>query len=275
MRLIAHCAHAAAILALTAAFASPAEAQTIRTYGDTQPSGNSGGQSSSGSSAQGWYPGMPVPQQDSGGQQQQQPAGQQQKQAGAQESEGESKIGPSHRITIFSGKTGGADQPRTTLDLAVDQLYRGVIPGTRDSVSHLARAAKKGAKAGTPNRLTWVGFRPADEYTRVFFQTAREPDYTIRRSQDPALIEIKVENTKIAARNFSRFIDTSYFNRNVELIEADQVDRDTVKIVIKLETFEQPTVRNDGQFVYFDFPHDSPAKQAGEDAVADQADDQQ
>lgn len=267
MRLIRHLASAALLTILIVAFVSPASAQQIRRYGDSN-SGNSSnsasGQSSASGGAKAWYPGMPVPQQSGGGEQR--AASQQQGGEGGEAgAEGEEKLTTSHRITIFSGKKQSPNSPRTTLDLAVDQLYRGVIPGTRDDVAHLSSAKKDGASESKTNQLTWLGFRPSDKHTRVFFQTARKADYHIRRKQNPPVIEITVKNTKLSARNFSRFIDTSFFKRNVKRVEAKKVDSSTVEIIIELDKFEQPTVRQDGSYVYLDFPHTAPAKKETED----------
>lgn len=274
MRLIRHLAATAFLTLLIVAFVSPASAQTIRKYGDSDSGSTSGSQSSSGnSSGRAWYPGMPAPQQSSGGGEQQAAP----QQAADQGAEGEEQAVTSHRITIFSGKKNGANSPRTTLDLTLDQLYRGVIPGTRDKVAHLSRASESGADANKPNMLTWLGFRPTDKHTRVFFQTARKADYHIRRKQDPPVVEIIIKNTQISASNFSRFIDTSYFKRNVKRVEAKKTDSTTVELTIELDKFEQPTVRQEGNYVYLDFPHTAPAKRdTGEDTkkVAGQSDDQ-
>lgn len=274
MRLIRHCASVAALALLTTAFASPADAQTIRTYGDTDSGGGSSSGSNSNSnsnSAQPWYPGMAQPQQSSGDQQQAQPKGE--GEGGEEgEGEGEDSIGPSHRITVFSGKKSNPNAPRTTLDLAIDQLYRGVIPGTRDEVAHLARARQAGTSGS--NQLTWLGFRPDDKKTQVFFQTARDADYRIERDKQANKIVIKLDDTKIAARNFARFIDTSYFNRNVKRVEAKKSGSNKVEITIELNSFEQPTVRRDGTYVYLDFPHKASGGEGSDAKVAGSTDSQ-
>jgi len=146
---------------------------------------------------------------------------------------------------------------RQTLDLTLDKLYRGVIPGMRDKVAHLSKAQAKGQNQANRNELTWLGFEPTDDYTRVFFQTARKADYNILRKQNPAQIEVTLSNTEIAARNFGRFIDTRYFGRNVRRVEATQLNASTLKIIIELEKFAQPTVRESDNYIYLDFPNDS------------------
>jgi hypothetical protein len=259
---IIHVASVAFLTLLIVAFASPAFAQNIRTYGDTDSSNsNSGGGQTSGASGGGkaWYPGMPTGNQSSGGDQQAAAPQQQGAEEGGEAGEGEAQESMSHRITIYSGQKNTSNSPRTTLDVAIDQLYRGVIPGTRDKVAHLARARESGSDAAKKNQLTWLGFRPTDSTTRVFFQTARKADYHIRRKQNPAVIEVVVKNTQISAKNFSRFIDTSFFKRNIKRVEAKKTDSSTVEIVIELDTFEQPTIRQEGSYVYLDFPHTAAA----------------
>jgi hypothetical protein len=256
MRLLRPCAGLVAALFCTVAFLSTAEAQKIRSYGDTESGSTSGSStgSSGGGSAQGWYPGMPVEQQSNDSQQ----ANTQQKEsgeAGEEGEEGDEGIGPSHRITMFTGKKNSG--PRTTLDLTLDKLYRGIIPGTRDEVEHLSRLAEESDSA--TNQLTWLGFHPTDEHTRVFFQTSKQADYDIKRRQTPPVIEIELNNAQISSKNFSRFIDTSFFNRNVKRVEAKRSGKDKVTIVIELESFEQPSVRRDGKYVYLDFPYQAPA----------------
>ncbi|MFP4597880.1 MAG: AMIN domain-containing protein [Persicimonas sp.] len=274
MRLIRYCASAAALALLATAFASPADAQTIRNYGDSDSGGgSSSGSSSDSDSAQPWYPGMAQPEQSSGDDQQAQPEGEGEgDEEGEGEGEEEDAIGPSHRISVFSGKKSDPNAPRTTLDLAIDQLYRGVIPGTRDEVAHLARA-RESSSSGS-NQLTWLGFRPDDEKTRVFFQTARDADYRIERDKQAHKVVIELDDTKIAARNFARFIDTSYFKRNVKRVEAKKAGSNKVEITIELDAFEQPTVRRDGTYVYLDFPHKASDGQGSDEQVAGGSDSQ-
>jgi len=217
--------------------ASPVAAQQIHRYGEA-PAGSAG--TTQGVSAQqvsAASPTAPAAQQD--GQASEEPAGH----------SGEVRMSAAGRANNMGA--------RQTLDLTIDKLYRGVIPGMRDSVAHLSRARTKGQDESNRNELTWLGFEPTDAYTRVFFQTARKADYKILRKQNPAQVEITLNNTEIAARNFSRFIDTSFFERNVKRVETTKIDASTLKITIELGNFVQPTVRESDNYVYFDFPNDS------------------
>ena len=151
-------------------------------------------------------------------------------------------------ITVFQRK-GGTKEELKKLELKPEEMYRGVIPGTRDEVTHLNRARQKGA-TGT-NQLIWVGFQPREQSTRVFFQTAREADYTIGREGNA--IVLTFNDTKLSARNFGRFIDASFFNRNVVRIESKRVGKKTVKVTIQLREAEQPRVNTTSNYVYLDF----------------------
>lgn len=164
-------------------------------------------------------------------------------------------LGPSHAIQYSSGMTQNADDAQKALNLAIDELYRGIIPGKRDQVEHLSNAQRAGADATHRNELTWVGFHPTDEVTRVFLQTARKAEYDVRRSTDPALIEIVISNTDIAAKNFTRNIDTRFFGRNVKRVETKKINPSTIKVTIDLGTFQQPTIRESGNYIYLDFPY--------------------
>lgn len=151
-------------------------------------------------------------------------------------------------VTVF--QPGGANAP-LPVDLTPDKMYRGVIPGTRDEVSHLIKAREKAADRSNRNAVTWVGFQANDKSTRVFFQTGRESNYDL--GQADGAVTVTFNDTRLSARNFGRFIDTSFFNRNVTRIEVKQVDKSTVVATISLRRSEQPDVDRSGNYLYLDF----------------------
>lgn len=226
----------AGISAVTLGLASPAAAQQIHTYGEV-PQAAAG--TTQGASVQTTGTNTANTQPRGG------------------ESAGEDTGEHSGVVRMSSGSRFNNLGARETLDLTLDKLYRGIIPGMRDTVAHLSQAQTKGQNQANRNELTWLGFEPTDDYTRVFFQTARKADYNILRKQNPALVEVTLNNTEIAARNFARFIDTSFFGRNVKRVEATQVDASTLKITIELKKFAQPTVRESDNYIYLDFPNDA------------------
>lgn len=246
MKFLGPCTFFAGVAAITFGLASPAVAQQIHHYEDAAPTQPA------------TIPGASL---RTGSPQNVDASGARSKTGSTSESTsddgGENQVGYSNEVRMNSASSGTNQGNRETLDLKIDKLYRGVIPGTRDKVAHLSQARKKGQNTAHRNELTWLGFEPTDAYTRVFFQTARKADYQIRRKQNPAMIEITLRNTEIAARNFSRFIDTSFFGRNVQRVETTKIDASTLKITVELTNFEQPTVRESDNYIYLDFPHKS------------------
>lgn len=230
--------------------ATPAWAQRIRSYDAPTTSGTTTGSQANTGGGTTYIPGMPAPPQ------RQAPAGE--GDAGAEQANTGSYG------TVFRPQAGMRSNTTLgeVLNLPLERLYSGVIPGTRDQVTHLSDAHQKGEATASPNRVTWIGFLPKDDVTRVFVQTARRADYEIGRGSDGPTVVVTLRNTKIPARNFSRFIDTSFFGRSVTRIEADQVDRNTVKMTIKLRANESPRVDQENGYLYFDFPHSSAAGDA-------------
>ena len=189
----------------TFGFASDVFAQKVRRFDQPSNSGNSGSNSSGNTGNTGnvanrvYYPGEPLPTGNN-----------------TQAAEGgkeDVKGTPSgNYVTVFNRayqrKRGLA------LNLPQEKLYRGIIPGTRDDMPHLQRARSKSG-----NRLTWIGFQPKEEGARIFIQTSQSPSFDV--SDDGTTITVTLSETKIPLRNFSRFIDTTYFKRNVVRIESE------------------------------------------------------
>lgn len=213
-----------------------AYAQRVRTY-DQQATETYG---TSGATVQTTPSGIQVRSLD---QTTQEPARVQQEEA-TEDSDGEAEAEPTHVTTMSEAR-----RTTTSVDLSEEELYRGVIPGTRDEVKHMDRARQQGASG--PNQITWVGFQAKDDMGRVFFQTARHAEYSLTRSDNT--VRVRFENMRIPTRNFSRFIDASYFGKNVQKIEARQVARNTVEVSITLREDEQPTVQRSGNYIYLDF----------------------
>lgn len=211
--------------------------QRIRSYGDaaeaqygTQPPVN--------------YPGAPVPQPQVAAPA---PQGQAEAPKGEAGAAGEKEAIYSNVTTMY----GGPSPNNTPLpkDLKPEELYRGVIPGTRDSIKQFERAAQKGQTGA--NELLWIGFQPREKTTRVFIQTAREATYDVSIN-DAGAVVLTFKDTKLAARNFSRFIDTRYFERNVTRIESKRHGKDVV-ITISLKKPERPQINATETYVYVEF----------------------
>jgi hypothetical protein len=238
------------------AFAIPASAQNIRTYGDdSSQSGGSGGGGGSQSQSGGQmvYPGQPMPEQSSSNS-----GTSQKKSSKSKEEEGSSA---SYEIKIHdpTAKQGGEESTDSGSE-AVEQKpksdgYRGIVPGERDEVDHLKEQRESGSSTSNPNKLTWLGFQPKDDKTRVFIQTARSPDYNVSESDGGRRMVVTLENTELSDRNFQRSIDTSFFDRNITSIDARPGSGNTVDVTIELESSESPSVETSEDYLYIDFPH--------------------
>jgi hypothetical protein len=171
--------------------------------------------------------------------------------------------GASYEIAIHGQGPAGASTAQVQSREWPD-LYRGIVPGRRDALPHLEKAQVQGRNSAQPNQLTWIGFLPEETRTRVFFQGARAPQYEMQRSQDGKTLTITFRNAKLPQRNFSRFIDTSYFNRNVMRIES-KAQRGDVVIQVSLREEAFPTVNREGDYLFFDFTH-TPASSVAQTA---------
>lgn len=138
-----------------------------------------------------------------------------------------------------------------------DKIYSGVIPGTRDSVKHIEGSLQKG-KNSSGSLLTWVGFVPEDNRTRVFVQMGGEHNYEMSRSKDGRTIILTYTNTKIGARNVTRPIDTSGYKRDVTGIQVKNKGRGKVTVAINVKDNASPQISQEGPFLYLDFAYTKP-----------------
>lgn len=142
-----------------------------------------------------------------------------------------------------------------------DKIYSGVIPGTRDSVKHIEGSLQKG-KSSSASQLTWVGFAPEDNRTRVFIQMGGEHNYEMSRSKDGRSIILTYSNTKIGARNVTRPIDTSGYKRDVTGIQVKNKGRGKVVVSINVKDNASPQITQEGPFLYLDFAYTKPEPNA-------------
>ena len=207
-------------------------------------------------------PGAPAPEQ-----QQEQPAQQPADDTDGDDSEESGAVG-SYRISVHNSPRGGSDRDGGADSLLSDdhtELYQGIIPGERDAVDHM-QSAREAAESGS-NQITWVGFKPEDERTRVFFQSPRPVEYQIQADSDAGELVVIFDSAQIPERNFSRFIDASHFDRAVERIEARETDGGDVQVTFEMRENVQPSTSVDGEYLYLDFPHDDGSD--SEDVTAD------
>lgn len=146
------------------------------------------------------------------------------------------------------------------------ELYRGIIPGKRDEVSHLKQSRESGQQSGQPTPITWLGFMAEEDRTRVFVQSPRPVQYQIRADQESHKVVVTFSGARIADRNFGRFIDTSHFQRTVRRIEAREVSDGSVEMTLTLNANVRPSTSTDGDYLYLDFPHDGGEQQSASDS---------
>ena len=240
----------------TVLWAGNLSAQEVHRYGDDSGESGGGGGGGGGQESRMVYPGQPMPQSNQGG-------SQQAAQKRGNKKGGEEGSAASYEIRMHdpkekskseesSGNSGGQKSASPS-----SNVYKGVVPGKRDEVDHLKEAQKSGSSPSSTNTLTWLGFQPNDDKTRIFIQTARSADYSVSRVDGGEKIVVTLSNTEVAAENFRRFVDTSYFDRAVQRIEAKTTGRETVEVHITLNQAKSPSVEADKSYLYVDFPHES------------------
>ncbi len=222
-----------------------ADAQRVRTFDDQA--------GASGQEASVHIPGAPAPQQSG-----QEPQVIQQDD-GDGESSDETVDAGSYQISLHGQQPQRHRQAQRSELLSKEhtELYRGIIPGKRDEVAHMRWAQQRGAAANLPNPITWVGFQPEENRTRVFFQSPRPMQYQLQESAEANELVVIFSNAHIPSRNFSRFIDASHFGRVVERIEASEERGKRVKITLQMRERVEPNITTDGGYLYLDFPHQS------------------
>jgi hypothetical protein len=151
-------------------------------------------------------------------------------------------------------------QPQGTNSVYTDELlrkepkeiYSGIIPGKRDEVKHIDAKQKAG-------EIKWIGFLAEKTRTRVFVQTSGIVNYETNRHANKLILTFL--NSSLAAKNFSRHIDTRFYSRPVKMIQTKDKKRNKkVEIMLTLENADEPSIEKQGEYVYIDFKHSSSSK---------------
>lgn len=174
---------------------------------------------------------------------------------GAEGAEGEGGFREPFQSESVSGVGYQSARERATTWIDGADIYRGIIPNTQDTLPHVAVHQRRAARGA--NRLTWIGFQPFDDSTRVFLQTGRDADYRVAESPDGLTVTIRLSNTAIALSNFRRTIDASYFGRPVVSIDAMAAGGGATDVVIELDRDAGWEITEgagvDGAYVFIDF----------------------
>jgi hypothetical protein len=132
-------------------------------------------------------------------------------------------------------------------------IYRGITPNEHDSLPHISRYQ---ARAGSgSNQLTWIGFQPFEEYTRVFLQTGAGGNPQLMPSPDGMTLTVRLASTSIPLSNFRRDVDASYFDRAVTHIRAVRNGTGTDVVIELGRSVRYEMMRDDANpnYVYVDF----------------------
>jgi hypothetical protein len=134
-----------------------------------------------------------------------------------------------------------------------------------------ARLEREAARAGGSDRLTAgspvarlkeIGFKQLPGTSRVFVRTDVTPRFTIQDVGEN-VVRVEFENTRVARRNDTRFMDTSFFPSAVALITPSrQGSSYVVEIKLKQRVPYQQKVEGDLLAIDFERPTTAPAAPA-------------
>ena len=137
------------------------------------------------------------------------------------------------------------------LALPVQRLYRGVLPGIRDTLPHIRRFQLRGLRARS-NQLTWVGYQRMPDKSRVFLQTFDSPSFEVLRGNQAGQLIIVLKDTRIPLTNFRRVMDARWIPRSVASIRARTRGRD-VHVNIQMRRRVEFALSVDGPYLNIDF----------------------
>ncbi len=137
------------------------------------------------------------------------------------------------------------------LALPAQRLYRGVIPGLRDTLPHIRPHQREGLRSRS-SRLTWVGYQRMQDKSRVFLQVFDTPAFEVVRGNRDGQLIIVLKDTRIPLSNFRRALDSRWIPRSVSSIRARTVGRDT-QVLIQLRRAVEFSVSLDGSYLNIDF----------------------
>jgi hypothetical protein len=224
--------------------AAPAHAQEGRTLNSTMPGGERGAGSAAGAEGNFYVPGMPVPKP--------QPAAGDAAAAGGAAAQG----GGSGRVSKISVVDRSPSHAQDATPPASWELYRGIIPGSRDSHARTDRdRAKAERKHQTQNSLYWLGFQPAtaERGTVVFVQTLLPgAAYRVEVLEGGAQVELIIPNAGVKRRNDLRLLDTHFWPGQVTGVQAQRRGRD-VAVVITLSSPTPHAVEQKEDFIFIRF----------------------
>lgn len=148
----------------------------------------------------------------------------------------------------FDERAASNERERSETKRDPSDIYKGVIPGKRDTLKHL--------DAGKPGQghITWIGFLPEETRTRVFIQASEKTDYQQSSGTQGSQLILTFDNTTLENYNLNRFIDASHFNRAVQRIDVKRKGK-TITVTLTVTPGASPNIRRSDGYIYLDFPH--------------------
>lgn len=140
------------------------------------------------------------------------------------------------RDPLVTQELGGIQRargPRENLVVLGSDIYRGIAPSDHDSLPHLRRYQQRAATQQA-NELTWLGFQPFEDRTRVFIQTGRAGNHTVNVAPDGSSITVTLPQTRVSVRNFRRPVEAGFFGRAVGRIQASSNGNNGTAVTIQL-----------------------------------------
>jgi hypothetical protein len=137
------------------------------------------------------------------------------------------------------------------LALPPQRLYRGILPGLRDTLPHIKRFQERGLR-GRANQLTWVGYQRMSDKSRVFLQTFDSPSFEVLRGQRAGQLIVVLKDTRISLSNFRRVMDARWIPRSVASIVARRKGKDTY-VYIQLRRQVEFSLSLEGNYLNVDF----------------------
>ena len=154
--------------------------------------------------------------------------------------------------SIVGVSSAGDPSGETELIIEGSDIYTGVTPDHRDTVPHISPYQRAGAEQARANQLTWLGFQPLDDRTRVFVQTGRPAQYQVTESPDGLTLTLRLRYTRIGLSNFMRFVDASHFDRPVNMVRTARTADGVTVVTIELNRPASYEVVPDGNYLYID-----------------------
>ncbi len=104
---------------------------------------------------------------------------------------------------------------------------------------------------GGPRSVSLVGFRPSGRGARVSIEIDGSSEYEVREG-DPRTVIVMLRGTRISSRNNARFLDTSFFDTPVQLVNPTEVGED-VQVTVKLKRPVPYQVHQSGHALVIEF----------------------